>query len=197
MTIEELYTLRSNLLKNKEAFSRLNKGYWELLNKRYEKEQGKALMSDEELIKKMAEKMYNGRFLLMFPLVFFNVSTDILLLLSFANVGLLYWDKNVFLPYYLRRKRQKPIKKTKEDIEQDQLYEEVCRARELYHALNRQYEEEFNKMSLEETRLYQEYLNSIGEVFQLDVEERRDSILSSIEDNKMLNKKYGDELTDK
>lgn len=69
------------------------------------------------------------------------------------------------------------------------MYEEVSKARSLYHDLNLEYEKAFQFLAKEEKREYQEYLKSLG--IDLELEENSDvPTIESSSDIKLLNKVY-------
>lgn len=169
MTREELCELRNEVLKNKESFSKLNAKYNELLMKKYESNNKKTDMSDKEFINLWGSNLYWIRYFVIFvPLFIMGAEFDIMILLVFVSLGLRIFDEKVLLPMYLQKKKLKN-KKTKKDIEQDELYEQVCEAREKYHDLCRKYEKEISKLTEEEANDYQEYLDYIDGILNQDV----------------------------
>lgn len=179
MTKEELYELRKEVLKNKESFSKLNAKYNELLMKRYESNNKKTKMSDEEFINLWGHNLYWIRYFVIFiPLFIIGAELDIMILLVFVTLGLRIFDEKVLIPKYLQKKKLKN-KKTKKDIEQDELYEQVCEAREKYHNLCRKYEKEISKLTEEEARAYQEYLDYVMCIVDMDVNNQECNILNS------------------
>lgn len=169
MTREELCELRNEVLKNKESFSKLNAKYNELLTKRYESNNKKTDMSDKEFINLWGSNLYWIRYFVIFvPLFIIGAEFDIMILLVFVSLGLRIFDEKVLIPKYLQKKKLKN-KKTKKDIEQDELYEQVCEAREKYHDLCRKYEKEISKLTEEEAKTYQEYLDYLDGILNQDV----------------------------
>lgn len=193
MTIEELLELRKLALYNKTKFSELNKKYNELLTKKYEKSFKKNEETEEVFILKMALYLYWIRFSIFWIIyLIFSFSSDILISFILINVALKACDENIILPKMWRKKQLSKPKKSKEDIEQDELYEEVNRARTLYHEMVKKYEEKFRSLTLEEEKEYRAYLTILGIEFELE-EEKTEKVVNEVSsDKKMLNMTYSE-----
>lgn len=192
MTIEELYELRKEVLENKTKFNDLNKKYNELLKKRYKKSLNKKEETKVLFIFKKSHYLYWIRFFVFFLIyLIFSLSSDILILFILINVTLNNYDDKIFLPKLWEKKKLKKKKKTKEDIEQEELYKRVSEARSLYYELIKKYEEKFKSLTLEEEKEYHEYLASLG--VELELEESKGTTINQISsDVKLLNKAYSE-----
>ncbi len=104
----------------------------------------------------------------------FEMSADMVLLCLCLNGGLKILDEVVFFPKLWIRKKIRIKPASKEEKEQSELYEEVSKAREKYHELNKKYMKAFNGLTLEDENAYLEYLNSLD--IPLDIEEENKSV---------------------
>lgn len=191
MTKEELYQLRENVIKNKEVFSELNAKYNALLNKINTANMKKKEEDDDYFILKWAHLLYWIRYWLFSPLIFFGLPFSAVMMLVFINFIWRILDQEYFLPQYLKKKKMKGHKKTKIEREQEELYEEVNKARDLYQSLNKDYEQILSELTDEERVAYQEYLDCVTEIM-LSCEEKIGED-KDLDNNKSLNKTYVEE----
>ena len=140
MTIDELYELRKEVIENKEKFSELNARYNKLLEKIFNRKKGHKKLTEQEYIRGESYIWYWERFLvLMLLTIIFKIPNDVTLLCIIGNFGLKLFDMYILLPKLWIKKQLKKVYETKEEQEQSELYEEVSKARSLYHKLNKKY----------------------------------------------------------
>lgn len=189
MTIEELYELRKEVLENKEKFSELNSKYNKLLEKLLSKRNKEKKMTETEYIMRVSYIWYWLRFYVFMILYFvFKIPQDMALLFVLGNLGIRIFDEKVILPKLWIKRQMQGNPPTKEEIEQKELYEEVSKAREIYHELNKRYANSFSKLSIEEKTEYMTYLESLGVYADLEGQEKEESVDTISSDVKMLGK---------
>ncbi|MDE6142057.1 MAG: hypothetical protein K2G03_05590, partial [Bacilli bacterium] len=131
---------------------------------------------------------YWERFLvLMLLTIIFKIPNDVTLLCIIGNFGLKLFDMYILLPKLWIKKQLKKVYETKEEQEQRELYEEVSKARSLYHKLNKKYEQEFMKLSREEEQEYLSFLEDLGISWDLE-ESSNNNLVEVSSDVKMLEK---------
>lgn len=191
MTKEELYQLREKVVKNKEAFSELNAKYNALLSKINTVNMNKKDEDEHTYILKWAHILYWIRYWIFCPLIFLGIPISTIMMLVFINFIWRLLDQEYFIPQYLKKKKMKGPKKTKLEKEQEELYEEVNKARDLYQSLNKEYEQILSELTDEERVAYQQYLDCVTDIMLSSEEKfKEDKVLDN---NKSLNKTYVEE----
>lgn len=191
MSKEELYQLREEVIKNREIFRNLNNKYNDLLKRVRDSKEKKKEKTDKIVILEWAHILYWVRFLIMSIWVFMGASISTIILLVLINFVWRILDQQYFLPLYLEKKKLKKHKKTKLERYQDELYQEVNEARDLYQSLNKEYGRMLGELTEEERVSYNEYLDYVASL-NMSLDELEDSV-STNNTNKMLNKSYGEE----